>query len=49
MDELVVVNGVNQAMSWGMPAGRLGLKQLITAHRTGLPDPTIPSKWTLFS
>ena len=38
IDELVAVNGVTHAMSWGMPASRLGLKQLIAAYRTGFPD-----------
>jgi hypothetical protein len=38
LDELVAVNGVTHAMSWGMLASRFGLKQLIAAYRTGFPD-----------
>jgi steroid delta-isomerase-like uncharacterized protein len=38
IDELVAEKDVNQVFRWGMPAGRLGLKQLITAYRIGFPD-----------
>lgn len=38
IDELVTAGGVTHAMSWGMAAGRVGLKQLIASYRTGFPD-----------
>jgi steroid delta-isomerase-like uncharacterized protein len=38
VDELVAVGGVSRTTSWGMPAGRMGLKQWIAALRLAFPD-----------
>jgi hypothetical protein len=36
--ELVVINGVTHAISWGSPANQAGLKRLVAAYRIGHPD-----------
>ena len=38
VDELVSVNATSHMASWGLPANRLGLKQLIASFRTAFPD-----------
>ena len=38
VDELVAPNGISHHLSWGMPANRMGLKQLIAMFRTAFPD-----------
>lgn len=38
VDELVAVDGVTHTMSWGMPAGRMGIKQSIAMFRSAFPD-----------
>jgi steroid delta-isomerase-like uncharacterized protein len=38
VDELVAVDGVTRTVSWGLPAGRRGLKQLIATFRIAFPD-----------
>lgn len=40
VDELVAPNGVSHHLSWGTPANRMGLKQLIAMFRTAFPDLT---------
>jgi len=38
VDELVAPNGVSHHLSWGTPANRMGLKQLVAMFRTAFPD-----------
>ena len=38
IDELVAPDGISHHLSWGIPANRTGLKQLIAMLRTGFPD-----------
>jgi steroid delta-isomerase-like uncharacterized protein len=38
VDELVAPDSISHHMSWGMPANRMGLKQLIAMFRTAFPD-----------
>ena len=38
IDELVAPDGISHHLSWGMPANRMGLKQLIAMLRTAFPD-----------
>ena len=38
VDELVAPNGISHHSSWGTPANRTGLKQLIAMFRTAFPD-----------
>ena len=38
VDELVAPDGISHHLSWGMPANRMGLKQLIAMFRTAFPD-----------
>jgi steroid delta-isomerase-like uncharacterized protein len=38
VDELVALNGISHHLSWGTPANRMGLKQLIAMLRTAFPD-----------
>ena len=38
VDELVAPDSISHHMSWGMPANRMGLKQLIAMLRTAFPD-----------
>jgi steroid delta-isomerase-like uncharacterized protein len=38
VDELVAVDGVARITSWGMPTGRMGLKQWIATFRLAFPD-----------
>lgn len=38
VDELVAIDGVSRTISWGMPAGRVGLKQWIATFRLAFPD-----------
>ena len=38
VDELVAPNGISHHLSWGTPANRMGLKQLIAMFRTAFPD-----------
>jgi len=38
VDELVAPNGISHHLSWGTPANRTGLKQLIAMFRTAFPD-----------
>ena len=38
VDELVAPNGISHHLSWGTPANRIGLKQLIAMFRTAFPD-----------
>ena len=38
IDELVAPYGISHHLSWGMPANRMGLKQLIAMLRTAFPD-----------
>lgn len=38
VDQLVAPNGISHQLSWGMPANRMGLKQLIAMFRTAFPD-----------
>ena len=38
VDELVAADGVTHTLSWGIPTGRLGLKQWIATFRLAFPD-----------
>ena len=38
IDKLVAPDGISHHLSWGMPANRMGLKQLIAMLRTAFPD-----------
>ena len=38
VDELVAPDGISHQLSWGTPANRMGLKQLIAMLRTAFPD-----------
>jgi steroid delta-isomerase-like uncharacterized protein len=38
VDELVAPDGISHHSSWGTPANRMGLKQLIAMFRTAFPD-----------
>ena len=38
IDELVSHKSITHTTNWGMPAGRMGLKQLIAMLRTAFPD-----------
>jgi predicted ester cyclase len=38
LDALVAPNGISHHSSWGTPANRMGLKQLIAMFRTAFPD-----------
>ncbi len=38
IDELVAPDGISHQLSWGIPANRTGLKQLIAMLRTAFPD-----------
>ena len=38
VDELVTPDGISHHSSWGTPANRMGLKQLIAMFRTAFPD-----------
>ena len=38
VDELVAPNGISHHSSWGTPANRMGLKQLIAMLRTAFPN-----------
>ena len=38
VDELVALDGISHQLSWGIPANRMGLKQLIAMLRTAFPD-----------
>jgi steroid delta-isomerase-like uncharacterized protein len=38
IDELVAPDGISHHLSWGIPANRMGLKQLIAMLRTAFPD-----------
>ena len=38
VDELVAPDGISHQLSWGIPANRMGLKQLIAMLRTAFPD-----------
>ena len=38
IDELVSHKSITHTTNWGMPAGRIGLKQLIATLRTAFPD-----------
>ena len=38
VDELVAPDSISHHMSWGMPANRMCLKQLIAMFRTAFPD-----------
>jgi predicted ester cyclase len=38
LDELVAPNGISHHSSWGTPANRMGLKQLIAMLRTAFPN-----------
>jgi predicted ester cyclase len=38
LDELVAPNGISHHSSWGTPANRMGLKQLIAMLRMAFPD-----------
>ena len=38
VDELVAPNSISHHLSWGTPANRTGLKQLIAMFRTAFPD-----------
>jgi len=38
IDELVAPDGISHHLSWGLPANRMGLKQLIAMLRTAFPD-----------
>jgi steroid delta-isomerase-like uncharacterized protein len=38
VDELVAPNGISHHLSWGVPANRMGLKQLIAMFRMAFPD-----------
>jgi len=38
VDELVAADGISHHSSWGTPANRMGLKQLIAMFRTAFPD-----------
>ncbi len=38
VDELVAPDGISHHLSWGIPANRMGLKQLIAMFRTAFPD-----------
>jgi steroid delta-isomerase-like uncharacterized protein len=38
VDELVAPDSINHHTSWGMPANRIGFKQLIATFRAAFPD-----------
>jgi steroid delta-isomerase-like uncharacterized protein len=38
LDELIAPDGISHHLSWGTPANRMGLKQLIAMFRTAFPD-----------
>ena len=38
VDELVLVDAASHTPGWGIPANRLGLKQLIASLRAAFPD-----------
>jgi len=38
VDELIAPDGISHHLSWGTPANRMGLKQLIAMFRTAFPD-----------
>jgi len=38
VDELLAPDGISHHLSWGTPANRMGLKQLIAMFRTAFPD-----------
>jgi steroid delta-isomerase-like uncharacterized protein len=38
IDELIAPTGISHHLSWGMPANRMGLKQVIAMLRTAFPD-----------
>ena len=38
VDELVAADGISHHSSWGTPANRMGLKQLIAMFRMAFPD-----------
>jgi steroid delta-isomerase-like uncharacterized protein len=38
IDELVAPDSISHHLSWGIPANRMGLKQLIAMLRTAFPD-----------
>ncbi len=38
IDELVAPQGISHHLSWGIPANRMGLKQMIAMLRTAFPD-----------
>jgi steroid delta-isomerase-like uncharacterized protein len=38
VDELIAADTVIHSVSWGIPAGRIGLKQWIATFRTAFPD-----------
>jgi predicted ester cyclase len=38
VDQLVAPDSISHHLSWGMPANRIGLKQLIVMFRTAFPD-----------
>jgi steroid delta-isomerase-like uncharacterized protein len=38
VDELLAPNGISHHSSWGTPANRMGLKQLIAMFRMAFPD-----------
>jgi predicted ester cyclase len=38
VDEVVATNSMTHTASWGIPAGRIGLKQWIATFRTAFPD-----------
>lgn len=38
IDQLIAPDGISHHLSWGMPANRMGLKQLIAMLRTAFPD-----------
>src|SRR5215510_8790253 len=38
VDELIALDGISHHSSWGTPANRMGLKQLIAMFRTAFPN-----------
>jgi steroid delta-isomerase-like uncharacterized protein len=38
VDELIAPDSISHRLSWGIPANRMGLKQLIATFRTAFPD-----------
>lgn len=38
IDELIAPDGISHHLSWGIPANRMGLKQVIAMLRTAFPD-----------